>query len=161
MPDIILSPAGLAEALGVSTRQIERHTKAGMPCLPVGVMRQLSARRHSGAGRPEPTETDRFGHTNAHGVRHPTHPTKDTMKVHRITLTVIDFDELGADGVREVIENASYPNRCVSPSVTTVETRDIGPWSDDHPLNNRSTAAAEMARLFAIFPATPPATDPA
>ena len=36
MPDIILSPAGLAEALGVSTRQIERHTRAGMPYLPVG-----------------------------------------------------------------------------------------------------------------------------
>jgi len=36
---------------------------------------------HRGTGRLEPTKTDRFGHTIAHGVHHTTNPTKDTMKI--------------------------------------------------------------------------------
>lgn len=70
------------------------------------------------------------------------------MNVHKVVLTVIDFDNLGADGVRETLENARYPNRCMSPSVLSVETRDAGEWSDEHPLNNSRTADAELARLF-------------
>lgn len=70
------------------------------------------------------------------------------MQVHKIVLTVIDFDGVGADGVRETLENARYPNRCIAPSVQSVETRDCGEWSDNHPLNKRDTAAAELARLF-------------
>lgn len=71
------------------------------------------------------------------------------MKIHKVVLTIIDFDEVGADGVKEVIENARYPNRCISPHVRSVETRDIGEWSDDHLLNKRDTAEAEIKRLFA------------
>lgn len=70
------------------------------------------------------------------------------MQVHKIVLTVIDFDGLGQQGVIEALENARYPNRCISPSVLTADTRDCGEWHDDHPLNKRSTADAEMARLF-------------
>lgn len=74
------------------------------------------------------------------------------MKVHRVTLCVIDFDELGADGVVSVIENAHYPNHCIYPDVHAIETRDIGEWSDDSPLNQRDTSAAEFARLFSDAP---------
>lgn len=70
------------------------------------------------------------------------------MQVHKIVLTVIDFDDVGADGVRKTLENANYPNRCISPRVNSLETRDCGEWSDEHPLNKRDTAAAELARLF-------------
>lgn len=70
------------------------------------------------------------------------------MKAYRIELLVIDFDGLGADGVRSAIENTSYANDCISPSVVTVDERDIGEWSDDNPLNNRNTADAEFRRLF-------------
>jgi hypothetical protein len=70
------------------------------------------------------------------------------MDVHKITLTVVDHDRIGADGVREALENARYPNRCIWPCVLTVETRDCGEWSDDHPLNKTTTRAAEIARLF-------------
>ena len=70
------------------------------------------------------------------------------MQVHKIVLTVIDFDDVGAEGVRVTLEDAHYPNRCIAPSVMTVETRDCGEWRDDHPLNNKSTAADELARLF-------------
>ena len=70
------------------------------------------------------------------------------MKAYRIEILVIDFDELGLDGVRREIENARYPNRCISTDVQAVEEADIGDWSDDHPLNNSGKAAAEYMRLF-------------
>ena len=70
------------------------------------------------------------------------------MQVHKIVLTVIDFDGVGADVVRDTLENASYPNRCIAPEVMSVETRDCGKWSDEHPLNHRETADAELVRLF-------------
>ena len=70
------------------------------------------------------------------------------MKVHRIVLMVIDFDELGADEVKDTLENASYPNRCIAPAVMESQTVDIGPWADDHPLNSSRTDAAEFARIF-------------
>ncbi len=71
-----------------------------------------------------------------------------TMQVHKIVLTVIDFDNLGLQGVTEALENARYPNRCISPRVLRAESRDIGEWTDEHPLNKRSTADTELVRLF-------------
>lgn len=71
------------------------------------------------------------------------------MKIHRVVLYVIDFDGLGAAEVQQVIENTKYPNRCISPSVSEVQTRDIGQWSDEHPLNQMSTAKATRDALFA------------
>ena len=70
------------------------------------------------------------------------------MEIHKLVITVIDFDGLGADGVVDAIVNARYPNRCISLDVLSVESRDIGGWSDDHPLNKFDTAPAEIARLF-------------
>lgn len=57
------------------------------------------------------------------------------MKIHRVVLFVIDFDGLGAEGVRAEVARVRYPNDCVSPKVMSVETWDIGEWHDDHPLN--------------------------
>jgi len=70
------------------------------------------------------------------------------VKIHQVVLTFIDFDQIGADGAKDTIENANYPNDCMYPHVRSVETRDIGEWADDHPLNNTVTAEAEMKRLF-------------
>jgi hypothetical protein len=72
------------------------------------------------------------------------------MEVHRVTFYVVDFDGLGADGVRLTLENTRFPNDCLSPTVTSVETRDIGEWADSHPLNNSATATAELNRLFGM-----------
>jgi hypothetical protein len=55
---------------------------------------------------------------------------------------------VGEDGIREVIEHTKYPNYCIGPSVEAIESRDIGEWSDEHPLNSRLTAALEFRRLF-------------
>jgi len=71
------------------------------------------------------------------------------MKVYRIEVLVIDLDNVGEEGVKSVIENASYPNHCISPKVKHVETREVE-WSDDHPLNMRDTADAAYKALFEV-----------
>jgi hypothetical protein len=70
------------------------------------------------------------------------------MKAYKIELLVIDFDELGKESLREEILNARYPNDCVTINIKNIDERDIGDWSDDHPLNKRSTADEEYKRLF-------------
>lgn len=70
------------------------------------------------------------------------------MKAYKIELLVIDFDELGKDGIIREIENANYPNDCLSPRVKSVIEKDIGEWHDDHPFNKRNTADAAYKELF-------------
>lgn len=70
-----------------------------------------------------------------------------TVNVYKIEVLVIDFDGLGPKGVQDTIENAHYPNHCISPQVKAVDIRQIE-WSDEHPLNRRDTADAEYQRLF-------------
>ena len=70
------------------------------------------------------------------------------MKVYKVELCIVDFDELGPDGISCVLENARYPNHCLNPGVMKIEAREIGEWDDDHPLNNRATKEAEFRRLF-------------
>ena len=70
------------------------------------------------------------------------------MKAMKLEVFVIDFDGLGENDVRQAIENARYPNRCISPKVLSVEAKEIGEWSDGHPLNNSKTAPAEIKRIF-------------
>lgn len=68
-------------------------------------------------------------------------------KVHEVTLLIVDFDQLGAEEIKNVIENARYPNRCISPQVKNTVTVEVE-WDDDHPLNNRHTKDEEYKRLF-------------
>jgi len=70
------------------------------------------------------------------------------MKVYKVELMIIDFDGLGANEIQSVIENQKFPNRCIFPDVMDISERDIGEWSDDHPLNNTRTSASEYRKLF-------------
>lgn len=70
------------------------------------------------------------------------------MKAYKIELLVIDFDELGKDSIIQEIENANYPNDCLSPMVKSVVEKDIGEWHDDHPLNKLSTVDVTYKELF-------------
>ena len=70
------------------------------------------------------------------------------MKAYEITVHIIDFDGVGSDGIKDAIENARYPNHCISPKVSKCRDVDIGKWDDDHPLNRAETAYAEWERLF-------------
>jgi len=69
------------------------------------------------------------------------------MKIHKITLMITDFDNVGADGIKEVIEFQKYPNHCISPSVVNIETEEVE-WSDEHPLNHKGWQT-EFYRMFA------------
>ena len=70
------------------------------------------------------------------------------MKVTKLEIIVVDFEGMGEERITQAIENARYPNRCISPSVISVESGDIGEWSDDHPLNNTRTADEFARNLF-------------
>jgi hypothetical protein len=64
--------------------------------------------------------------------------------VYKIELCVIDHDDIGAESIKELLENTRY----ATPSVVTIEEKDIGEWYDEHPLNYSNTQKQELARLF-------------
>ena len=68
--------------------------------------------------------------------------------VYKVTLIIIDHDEIGGEEIKDVIESAAYPNRCISPDVVSIESRDIGEWHDDHPLNMVDGFIDEVKKLF-------------
>ena len=68
-------------------------------------------------------------------------------KVHKVTLYIVDHDQLGHEGVVETIESTRYPNRCISPHVVDIETKEVE-WSDDHPLNQTATCQIAFDELF-------------
>lgn len=70
------------------------------------------------------------------------------MKIYKVTLSILDFDELGEDEIQSTIENIKYPNWCISPKVMSCEGKEIGEWSDDHVLNISATHKEEFNRLF-------------
>jgi hypothetical protein len=70
------------------------------------------------------------------------------VKVHKVTLGIVDHDELGADEVGRTLENARYPNRCISPHALTYETKEVD-WHDRHPLNIISEQDSAFMELFA------------
>lgn len=76
-------------------------------------------------------------------------PDQEPVKtqVHRVVLLIIDHDVVGSEGVQDVIEDARYPNRCISPEVMSIETVEVE-WTDEHPLNYHDKTEAEFARLF-------------
>lgn len=69
------------------------------------------------------------------------------MKVHKVTVLVVDHDDLGAEDVQIEMETVRYPNHCMYPRVMEMQTVEVD-WSDDHPLNKRDTWREEFKRLF-------------
>lgn len=70
------------------------------------------------------------------------------MKAYKVELLVIDHDNIGENSIRNVIENANYPNDCIWPKVKYIECKEIGEWSDSHPLNKKNKQDEEYNRLF-------------
>lgn len=66
------------------------------------------------------------------------------MKAYKIELLIIDHDNVGEEEIRGIIGNVRY----LYPLIKSVEVRDIGDWSDEHPLTQRDTADAEYRALF-------------
>ena len=74
------------------------------------------------------------------------------MKAYKITILVLDHDEIGRDGIVNAVERTKYPNRCIAPSVQDIEEAEIGEWHDDHAMNHHSTRRGEYQRIFAPAP---------
>ena len=72
-----------------------------------------------------------------------THP----LKVYKVELFIVDHDKVGEQGIKQVIENARYPNRCISPQVVDIEEREVD-WHDRHPLNLRDQWRQAYEDLF-------------
>lgn len=71
------------------------------------------------------------------------------VNVYRVEVLVIDWDGLGLEQITDVIETAAYPNRCIAPRVKSITGREVE-WSDDHPLNKRTTENAAYRALFGL-----------
>ena len=69
------------------------------------------------------------------------------MNVYKIELMIVDFDKLGAEEIKTVLESTSYPNHCIYPQVISSQVREVA-WDDSHPLNYDDTMEAEFRRLF-------------
>lgn len=70
------------------------------------------------------------------------------MKVYKVELLIIDFDQLGANEIKDVFKSTRYPNHCIHPNIMNIEERDIGEWDDKLPINNKDTIKSEYERLF-------------
>ncbi len=66
------------------------------------------------------------------------------MKVYKLVISIIDLEEHGETLLVEDIKNL----RGFSPSIISIESAEIGEWTDDHPLNNSNTYNKEIERLF-------------
>lgn len=69
------------------------------------------------------------------------------VKVHKITLMVVDHDQIGVDQLQQVIENVNYPNDCCAPEVMAIESAEVD-WTDLHKINMRATRDAALRELF-------------
>jgi hypothetical protein len=69
------------------------------------------------------------------------------VNVYKLEVMIIDFDGIGVQDAKQVLENANYPNDCINPTVMHFEQRQIE-FDDDHPLNNTRTSVAAYHDLF-------------
>jgi len=68
------------------------------------------------------------------------------LKAYLFTILALDFENYGVDSAIMEISNI----RGTSCKAFSPIERDIGEWTDDHPLNHKSTWEAEVQRLFDI-----------
>lgn len=71
-----------------------------------------------------------------------------STKVYKITLLVIDLEDMGEEQTREALENARY----LYASVLDTQTAEVE-WHDDHPLNMGNAERAQAVEsLFSTEP---------
>ena len=66
------------------------------------------------------------------------------MKVFKMEVMVLDFEDVGEEELRHLIENIRY----LVATVMSAKSEKVE-WSDDHPLNNGGTMARAYHDLFA------------
>lgn len=66
------------------------------------------------------------------------------MKMHKLEVYVIDFDDIGIDDIVAELEDISMGMVQVKSGATT----DIGKWHDDHELNQYTTPVEVFRKYF-------------
>jgi hypothetical protein len=69
------------------------------------------------------------------------------MKAYKVEVLVLDFENYGKEQIDLMLGDV----RGLSCSVRGIEEADIGEWTDEHPLNHRSTSDQEFKRLFPVL----------
>jgi hypothetical protein len=67
-------------------------------------------------------------------------------KAYKLTVLIVDHDNIGIRDAISELENARYPNRCIMPIVAHAESTDLGEWHDDHAANRGAN------KFLALFP---------
>jgi endonuclease YncB( thermonuclease family) len=67
------------------------------------------------------------------------------MRVYRAEVMVVDFEDYGEEHIKACLE---IRHGEILPEVMSMQSRDIGEWSDDHPLNFIGKDKVEFNRLF-------------
>ncbi len=70
------------------------------------------------------------------------------MKIYKLEVIIIDFDEVGEEDIIDILETTRYPNRCISPNIIDVKSADIGEWDDDHELNRINLTKEQYNKYF-------------
>mgnify|MGYP001557769479 CR=1 FL=1 len=71
----------------------------------------------------------------------------DRVKIYKIELLIVDHDNVGAEEICSILENANYPNDCISPQIMKVLESEVD-WHDDHALNQGDESKEEYKRIF-------------
>jgi len=70
------------------------------------------------------------------------------VRVYRLEVMVIDSDALGESGIKQELENVSFPNDCLRLRLVSAESREVD-WNDNHPLNMCTSWRGTFLKLFA------------
>ena len=71
------------------------------------------------------------------------------MGVYKVELMIINHDgDMSAKDIKDELENTEFANHCMYPQVTSIVSRELGEWDDDHPLNSSVTAKAYFHGIF-------------
>ena len=70
------------------------------------------------------------------------------MKAYKVELLIIDHSNMSKDDIKNTIENTKYPNWCIYPEVKKIESRNIGEWHNNHPLNLKTDSDVVYKKLF-------------
>lgn len=66
------------------------------------------------------------------------------MKAYKVEVLVLDFEHMPEDDIAYFIENTRYLNS----KVMSIQSKEIGEWNDDHPLNKTDTVKQTYDELW-------------
>lgn len=70
-----------------------------------------------------------------------------TTKVHKLTVLVVNHDDLDDEALKVNLESANFANDCMMPELMGIETKEVE-WHDGHPLNQTRTAEFVFDCMF-------------